>query len=225
MRATCCAPATGDAIAHRVIAMKDSKLSSESDLRSVYRNPAKAVQNKAIDYIDDFARRFIALSPFVCVGSSKARSADVSPRGGDPGFVHVIDAHHLAMPDYPGNNRLDTFTNLLNESAIGLLFLIPGINEVLRINGQAELTVASDLVARFTQDDRRVRSVVLVRVQEVFLHCSKALRRSDLWNSERHVARAALPSWGQMLRDQRRTVIPYAVIDFLLEQEAKRNLY
>jgi len=204
----------------------DSKVTDEVTLRTVYPKVSKPIRDKAIDYLDDFALKFIALSPFFCVGTSRPDSlADVSPRGGEPGFVHALGPKQLAFPDRPGNNRLDTLTNIMHAPAVGLLFFIPGIEETLRINGIATVSVHDDLMSRFVVDGKRPRSVIVVDVVEVYLHCSKALKRSELWNPEKHVARSSLPTWGEMLRNQGRAFVPAKLIDFVIGQDAKRNLY
>lgn len=201
-------------------------LDSEDALRGVYAKPARAVLDKTLDRLDEHACRIIALSPFFCIGSSRPDAlADVSPRGGEPGFVHVLDETRLAFPDRPGNNRLDTLTNIVHAPAVGLLFFVPGMDEMLRVNGLASVSVDEALMARFVVDGKRPRSVTVVRVREVYLHCSKALKRADLWNPDKRVDRATLPTLGQMFRDQVKTVIPARVIDFALKQDAKRNLY
>lgn len=204
----------------------DKTVTDEAALRTVYPQVSKPVRDKAIDYLDDFALKFIALSPFFCVGTSRPDSlADVSPRGGEPGFVHALGPKKLAFPDRPGNNRLDTLTNVMHAPAVGLLFFIPGIDETLRINGTATVSVHDDLMNRFVMDGKRPRSVIVVDVVEVYLHCSKALKRSDLWNPEKRVARSRLPTWGEMLRNQGRAFVPAKLIDFVIGQDAKRNLY
>lgn len=204
----------------------DKTVTDEAALRTVYPQVSKPVRDKAIDYLDDFALKFIALSPFFCVGTSRPDSlADVSPRGGEPGFVHALGPKQLAFPDRPGNNRLDTLTNVMHAPAVGLLFFIPGIDETLRINGTATVSVHDDLMNRFVMDGKRPRSVIMVDVVEVYLHCSKALKRSDLWNPEKRVARSRLPTWGEMLRNQGRAFVPAKLIDFVIGQDAKRNLY
>lgn len=173
----------------------DRLVADKTTLRTIYPQVSRPVRDKAIDYLDDFALKFISLSPFFCIGSARPDSlADVSPRGGDPGFVHALDGKRIAFPDWPGNNRLDTLTNLTHASAVGLLFLVPGINETLRINGTATVTIREDLMNRFVMGSKHPRSVVLVDVVGVYLHCSKALKRSDLWNPDRYVARSILPT-------------------------------
>ncbi|MCG6204311.1 pyridoxamine 5'-phosphate oxidase family protein [Rhodopseudomonas sp. HC1] len=201
-------------------------IADEAALRTVYPEVSNPVRDKAIDHIDDFARQFIALSPFFCIGSSRPDSlADVSPRGGEPGFVHVLDDKRIAFPDRPGNNRLDTLTNLVHAPAAGLLFLIPGFEETLRINGTASITTDAELMERFMADGKLPRSVIVVEVVEVYLHCSKALKRSELWNPDKRIDRSVLPTWGQMLRKQGRAFVPAKLIDFVIGQDAKRNLY
>lgn len=211
----------GDAI------IPDNKtVADETALRMVYPKVSKPIRDKAIDYLDDFALTFLSLSPFFCIGTSRPDSlADVSPRGGEPGFVHALDSKRLAFPDRPGNNRLDTLSNVMHAPAVGILFFIPGIDETLRINGTATVSVHEDLMSRFVMDGKRPRSVIVVDVVEVYLHCSKALKRSDLWNPDKRVARTRLPTWGEMLRNQGRAFVPAKLIDFVIGQDAKRNLY
>lgn len=205
---------------------KKASLRTEGELRGVYRAPTKLVANKAFPSLDKHAKRFIELSPFFCIGSAGADArADVSPRGGEAGFVHVLDETSVAFPDRPGNNRLDTLTNVVHCSAVGLLFFVPGIHEMLRLNGLASISTDPDLMARFTHQERPPRSVVVVAVQEVYFHCSKALRRSDLWNSDKHVGRTALPTFGEIAKDQFNSIVPAALIDYALARDAKKNLY
>jgi PPOX class probable FMN-dependent enzyme len=204
----------------------EKDLQSEPGLRSVYPEPTKYVREKALPKLDQHTRRFIELSPFFCIGSfGPDQLADVSPRGGEPGFVHALDETHVAFPDRPGNNRLDTLTNIMHTPAVGLLFFIPGVHEMLRLNGVASVTTREDLMQRFVHDGKRPRSVILIEVREVYLHCSKALRRSDLWNPDKRVDRSALPTFGQIAKDQFGTVLPARIIDFALERDAKKNLY
>ena len=208
--------------------MSDAKrvLETEPDLRTVYREPSAGALGKQLCFIDPHARRFIELSPFLCIGSSRPDgTADVSPRGGEPGFVHVLDEKTLAMPDRPGNNRLDTLTNIVHQPAVGLLFFIPGFTEMLRVNGIAETTLDPDLMVRFGHEGKPPRTVMKVAVEEVYLHCTKALKRSGLWEIDNQVPRNAMPSFGEMLRDQMKLDMDARPIDDALEQDAKDNLY
>jgi PPOX class probable FMN-dependent enzyme len=127
---------------------------------------------------------------------------DASPRGGAAGFVKTPDSHTLLLPDAPGNNRLDSFTNIVESARVGLLFLIPGFDETLRVNGAAVLSTDPADIARCTDDKRAPKLVIRVGVQEVYLHCAKAFMRSRLWSADSHVPRSAMPTMGQMLNDQ-----------------------
>ena len=203
-----------------------SKLADECALRTVYAPPSKAVVKKSFAVLDKHSRRFIELSPFFCIGSSRPDGlGDVSPRGGEPGFVHVLDDRRIAFPDRPGNNRLDTLTNVMHQPAVGLLFFVPGVDEMLRVNGVASVTMQEELIASFIHDGKRPRSVVVVETREVYFHCSKALRRSDLWNPDKRLPKGAFPSLGQIARDQFKLLIPAKVIDLALGRDAKKNLY
>lgn len=202
------------------------ELKSEAALRTVYPAPSGGALGKELDRIDPHSRRFIELSPFLCIGTSRPDGlADVSPRGGEPGFVHVLDERHLAMPDRPGNNRLDTLTNIAHSPSVGLLFFVPGFEDMLRVNGIAEVTVEPALMERFAVDGKLPRSVMRIEVREVYLHCTKALKRSALWDVSKQVPREAMPSFGEMLRDQMKLDMAVAPIDAALEDDAKRNLY
>lgn len=204
----------------------DEELNSEADLRTVYAKPSKPVIDKCFPFLDKHSRRFIELSPFFCIGSTQENGlGDVSPRGGEPGFVHALDDTHIAFPDRPGNNRLDTLTNIVHNPAVGLLFFLPGVEEMLRINGTAAITKAPELMERFVHDGRAPRSVIVIETLEVYFHCSKALKRSELWNAEKQIPRSAFPTHGQIAKDQFKTIIPAKVIDIALRKDAKDNLY
>jgi PPOX class probable FMN-dependent enzyme len=201
-------------------------LKDEAALRTVYREPSEGAVVKQLAHIDKHSKRFIELSPFLCIGTSRPDGlSDVSPRGGEPGHVHVIDETHLAMPDRPGNNRLDTLTNVVHSPSVGLLFFLPGFEEMLRVNGVAESVTTPELMKRFEVDGKPPRSVMLIEVREVYFHCTKALRRSQLWNPEKHVPRDTLPSFGQIFRDQVKSMVPAKLIDMALKKDAKDNLY
>jgi len=201
-------------------------LDSEADLRTVYAEPSQTVVDKCFPRLDPHSRRFLELSPFFCIGSSRADGlADVSPRGGEPGFVHAIDDTHIAFPDRPGNNRLDTLGNIVHQPAVGMLFFLPGVEDMLRINGLASVTTEPALMDRFIHDGKPPRSVALIEIREVYFHCSKALRRSELWNPDRRLPKGAFPTLGKIVRDQFQLNIPAETIDQALEEDAKTNLY
>lgn len=171
-------------------------------LRALYGFPSGRSRDKVLAGLDAHCRRFIALSPFVLIATSDADgAADVSPRGDTPGFV-AVDGTRLLIPDRPGNNRIDSLANIIANGHVGLLFLIPGVNETLRVNGRAAIDDDAELRGRFTVAGRPPRTVIVVEVEEAFLHCAKAFMRSSLWRPEAQLPRTALPTMGEMLADQ-----------------------
>ena len=183
--------------------MTDHLIETAEDLRSRYGEPSENSVRKSLDRLDRHCRRFIELSPFVVLATSGADGrADCSPRGDPPGFVAVLDERTVLLPDRRGNNRTDSLRNILENPHVGLLFMIPGANETLRLNGRAMLTADPDRLEPLAVNGRAPRSGLLIEVEEVFLQCTKALVRSRLWADESRVDRkTALPSFGQMLAD------------------------
>lgn len=178
------------------------RISDEGALRRLYGQPAGRSIDKQLDRLDPHCRRFIALSPFVLIATADAQGAfDVSPRGDTPGFVAATE-HELLIPDRPGNNRLDSLCNILATGRVGLLFLIPGVDETLRVNGRAAIHDDAGLTQRFSVAGKAPRTVLRVEVEEAYLHCAKAFMRARLWDAQAQVARTALPTMGEMLRDQ-----------------------
>lgn len=172
-------------------------------LRALYREPSERSLHKQLDRLDGHCRRFISLSPFLVIASADAEGrVDASPRGGEPGFVKVLDERTVLIPDAPGNNRLDSMQNLAVRPGVGLLFMVPGVDETLRINGRASLRTEAALIDLCANERRRPPLVVAVQVQEAYLHCAKALMRSKLWDPAAKQERSVLPSMGQMLKDQ-----------------------
>lgn len=202
-------------------------LSSEAELRDHYLMPGAGPVDKQLDHIEKHCASFIGLSPFVCIGTARDGALpDVSPRGGEPGFVKIQDPKTLLLPDWPGNNRLDSLTNIVASPGIGLLFFIPGFNDLLRVNGRADVSVDPTHTGQFEMRGRNPRSVMVVHVEEVYLHCTKALVRSELWNAEKQVDRSALPSTGVMYRDQMALdQVPPEVIDGALKENEEQELY
>jgi PPOX class probable FMN-dependent enzyme len=188
------------------------------ELRALYAAPGERALRKQLTQLDVHCQRFVALSPFCVIASAGApgQLLDASPRGGLPGFVKVADPNTLWVPDSGGNNRLDTLENLLADPRIGLLFMVPGVEETLRVNGIARLRDEPGFVDAFAQERQRPRLVVEVQVKEAYLHCPKAFMRSDLWQTPSWPARSVLPSLNQMLHDQTRvTEAPEPAADML----------
>ncbi len=178
-------------------------IDSKEGLRALYPAAKERSVRKQMDRLDRHCLRFVELSPFVVLASgNKEGLFDASPRGGEPGFVRAPDGATLLIPDAPGNNRLDTLENILATGRVGLLFLIPGVDETLRVNGRARLSVEHSLLETFSNDKRAPKLVIEVKVEDVYLHCAKALMRSRLWSAESRVPRTVLPTMGQMLNDQ-----------------------
>ena len=195
----------------------ESTITSAEGLREVYRDPSKPALAKQIDHLDDNCRAFIAHAPFVVLASADDQGrCDVSPKGGPPGFVTVLDDHRLGIPDLSGNNRLDSMENLVRNAGIGLLFCIPGFDETLRVNGRAEITTDPAVLDVCTVRDIRPRVVIGVNVEEAFIHCAKALRRASLWDPSAWPDLADLPSAACMLRDH------YAMPELDIDAVTKR---
>jgi PPOX class probable FMN-dependent enzyme len=175
-----------------------------SDLDDVYAKPADRTLAKTLDHIDRHMARFIALSPFCVLASVGADgTVDTSPRGGGPGFVRVADEHTLQMPDRPGNNRLDSFRNILGGSGeVSLIFFLPGMDETLRVAGRASLNLDPALMESMIEFGKKPRAILQIAVREAFLHCPKALMRSRLWEADAQVDRSAFPSLGEMIHEQ-----------------------
>lgn len=176
-----------------------SRVSTIDELQAVYGTPVRRSLSKEIDYISDHYRTFIEKAPFVVVATCGPEGLDCSPRGDPPGFVRVHDDHTVLIPDRRGNNRLDTLRNIVRDSRISLLFLIPGVGETMRINGDATITTNIDLCESFALNGKTPRSVIIVSVKTIYFQCQKALARSGLWRAETQIPRADLPSTGTML--------------------------
>lgn len=169
-------------------------------LRAIYPEPHPVVVGKAIDHVDETAADFIARSPFVALGTFGAGGGDVSPRGGPPGFVSVLDPKRIALGDLLGNRRLDSYTNVIEDGRVGLLFLVPGLGETLRVNGTASLTTDPDVLDAVSFPGVKATAALGIDVEEVYLHCAKAFRRSGLWEPESWPAPADRPSPGAIFK-------------------------
>ena len=175
---------------------------TDAEVLSTYRQPGQRVLDKVIHRIDDHCAAFIRLSPFAVLSTASVDGdPDVSPRGGDPGFVKVLDGHRLALPDRQGNNRVDSLRNLAANPRAALLFMVPGIDETLRVYGRTALHGPDHLGLDLTEFGRAPLSVLVLTVDRAYFQCSKAVMRSELWSPERRVERSAFPPFSQVLRD------------------------
>lgn len=201
-------------------------LTSVEELRTHFGAIHELAVKKEMRSVDKHARHFISLSPFLCMATSaKDGMADNTPRGDAPGFVFVQDDEHLIIPERPGNNRLDALSNLIENPAIGLIFLLPGIRETLRVNGTATIIVDDPRLEKLAVKERVPAAGILVKTEEVYFHCGKALIRSGLWNPDKQIDHTVFPTLGQIMADQIPTDQSGDEIDVSLEQSYKAKLY
>ena len=201
------------------------RITSLEELDTLYGSPRPPAIAKEIGYVSDHYRAFIDRAPFVVVATVGPEGLDCSPRGDPPGFVRVRDQGTLLMPDRRGNNRIDSLRNLVRDPRIALLFIIPGIGNTLRVNGRAEITTDSDLLASFAMAGRLPRSVLIVSVERIYFQCPKALVRSRLWSQDAQIARSELPSTGAILESLSAGAIDGAEYDRAYPQRLKETLY
>ncbi len=199
-------------------------IQSESELREILGYAGKAPQDKVIPEIDDICRAFIEKSPFVLLGSSDASGGmDVSPKGDPAGFVQVMDSKTLLIPDRPGNRRGDTLSNILQNPGIGLLFLVPGRGDTLRVNGTAQIVCDDEIRERFIMRGKAPNFVIAVTVEEAFFHCTKCVVRSGLWDSEQN--HDELVSLGEAIIKHAKLDISVEEADKELREDEKTGLY
>ncbi len=178
-----------------------STIDDEAGLRELLGEPGELVAAKVTDRVNDLTRRFIDLSPFVLLATSALDgSCDVSPRGDPAGFVHVLDDQTLLLPERPGNRLADSLRNILENPQVGLLFLVPGVGETLRVNGRARVVDDVELLAPLAVEGKAPVLGLLVEIDEVFTHCPKAFIRSSLWDPSTFVAKDDLPTPGEIHR-------------------------
>ncbi len=198
---------------------------TKEGLRDFYAPPIERARLKTLRQLDHHCRRFLELSPFLCLGTAGPEELDVSPRGDQPGFVRVLDDRTLAIPDWPGNNRLDSLTNLVTDHRVGILFLIPGVQETLRVNGSATITTDPGLLSLWSVNGKQPKSALVVTVHEAYLHCGKALIRSKLWEPDYRIDRSQLPTYGCMLKDHTGIAQSAEEIDASVNDGYRNKLY
>ena len=199
-------------------------IQNEAELREILGYAGNAAQNKVIAEIDDICRAFIEKSPFVLLGSTAADGAmDVSPKGDPAGFVQIMDSQTLLIPDRPGNRRGDTLSNILQNPNIGLLFLVPGRSDTLRVNGTAQIVRDDAVRERFIMQNKVPMFVIAVTVKEAFFHCTKCVVRSGLWSSERKPD--ALVSLGEAIIKHAKLDLTVAEADAIVAEDEKFDLY
>jgi len=201
-------------------------ISSEAELRGVLGEPAQRALDKQIDRLDEHCRSIIARSPFLVISSADGEGRpDASPKGDAPGFVLVVDERTLAIPDRPGNRRADTFRNVLANPRVGLLFLVPGRLETLRINGRARISADSALRQRMAVQGKAPRLALVVEVEEAFVHCGKCMLRSRLWEPASWPPLAELPSHARCLLDQAKPAQSLDEVEASVRESYRTQLY
>ncbi len=183
------------------MAVADHLVTTIEQLEALYGQPYGPAVAKEIDHISPSYRKLIEASPFVAIATGGPEGLDCSPKGDAPGFVLILDDKTLAIPDRPGNNRIDGFRNILCDPRIAVLFLIPGIGETLRVNGRASISIDPELMQSFAVNGKLPRSVLIVHIDTIFFHCSKAIVRSKLWDPAAQIDRKSLPSTGSIIAE------------------------
>jgi uncharacterized protein len=211
---------------HALIGDTSADLRDEAALRGVYSTgPGETSLAKVADHIHPLYRPYIEAAPFAVLATLGPEGLDTSPRGDAPGFVHVADAHTLLLPDRRGNQRIDSLRNITHNPQVALLFLVPGVGEALRVNGTARISALPALCDRFAVDGKPPASVLVITVRSVFFQCARAIKRSELWNPARHVAREALPSPGSILQALSQVGVDGTAYDSALQARQASTLY
>lgn len=204
---------------------RDHLITSMEQLQSLYGEKLPTSVIKEIDHINDGYRKLIEAAPFVAVATSGPEGLDCSPKGDAPGFVRILDDKTLAIPDRPGNNRIDSFRNIMRDPRIALLFLIPGIGETLRVNGRASISIDPDLMQSFAVGGKPPRSILIVHIESIYFHCSKAIVRSKLWEEATKIDRKSLPSTGTIIAELSSGKFGGEVYDREAPERIKAQLY
>lgn len=179
------------------------KIDSLGKLRDIYVEPTGRSAVKSLPRLEKHSIHFIATSPFVVISTfNKSGEVDTSPRGGGPGFIKVLDDQHIVIPDAKGNHRQDSQINIVETGRIATLFFIPGVNETLRVNGSASIHNDAEVLALFTEEKNPPQTYIQITVEEMYLHCAKAMMRSGLWTEQAKIQRDQFPTMSRMMNDQ-----------------------
>lgn len=205
--------------------MSGDLVTSVAQLEALYGAPSRTAAAKEIDHISAGYRKLIEAAPFIALATSGPEGLDCSPKGDAAGFVAVLDDKTLAIPDRPGNNRLDGLRNIIRDPRVAILFLIPGVGETLRVNGRAQISIETALLQRFAVNGKLPPSVILVHVESIYFHCSKAIIRSKLWDKESKRDRKSLPSTGTLIAELTDGVLGGEAFDRELPERLKARLY
>ncbi len=200
---------------------------SEAELRELMGAPvAPPVVEKTLASLDRHCLAFIERAPFVFISSTDAEGRmDISPKGDAPGFVKVLDSNTLVIPDRPGNQRFDTFRNLFESPRVGLIFLVPGKRETLRISGKAEVVRDQELLDTMAANGKTPALSIAVHVEEAFFHCAKCMIRSHLWQPEHWPSIEGLPTLAETMKDAASIPVPVEFLEGIIKQDEENHLY
>jgi PPOX class probable FMN-dependent enzyme len=204
-------------------AMEQHAITTVAALEALYDQVLETAANKSTDRLDAPTRAFIAACPFALLGTHGSRGNHITPRGDAPGFVQVLDDQHVMLPDRKGNNRLDGLRDILEDNRVSLLFLIPGVNETLRLHGTATISTDPELRARCLAQGKEPATVLIIKIREIFMQCPKALMRSALWDGRTRPAE--VPSMGQMISAHKKGAVDAVAYDQAAPARMKANLY
>ena len=200
-------------------------ITTMEQLQALYGERKSASVIKEIDHINGNYRKLIEAAPFVAVATAGPEGLDCSPKGDAPGFVRILDDKTLAIPDRPGNNRIDGFRNIVRDPRVALLFLIPGVGETMRVNGRGSISIDPELMASFAIGGKLPRCVLIVHVESIYFHCSKAIVRSKLWDEATKIDRKSLPSTGAIIAELSQGRLGGEAYDRELPERVQRELY
>ena len=203
----------------------DHLVTTLEQLEALYGERKQTTIRKEVARLSAGYRKLIEAAPFVAVATAGPEGLDCSPKGDPAGFVRILDDRTLAIPDRPGNNRLDGYRNILRDPRVALLFLIPGIGETLRVNGRGAISVDPELMQGFAINGKLPRSVLIVHIERVFFHCAKAVVRAKLWNDASRIDRKSLPSTGALLAELTANELGGEAYDRALPERIKAELY
>lgn len=201
-------------------------VTTEEELREIMGYPSEVVTKKTINYIDEHCKSFIEKSPFITIATSDLHgNFDVSPKGDPAGFVKILNNKTLAIPDRPGNRKADTLRNVIQNPHLGIIFLIPGIKETLRVNGQAQVVTDEEVLELLAFQGKRPSFAIIVHVKEAFMHCAKCIIRSNLWEAGDDTSERTVATLGKTLVDHGKLDIAYEELDDMIKEDERTNLY
>ncbi len=201
-------------------------ISTEKELREIMGHPNEIVINKTINYVDENCKKFIEKSPFITIATSDLKgNFDVSPKGDPAGFVKILNEKTLVIPDRPGNRKADTLTNIIQNPNVGLIFLIPGVRETLRVNGAAMIVTDKEILELLSCEGKVPSFAIIVNVKEAFMHCAKCIIRSNLWDKVDSNIDDEMPTLGKVLVEHSNVKINPDELDKMIREDEETNLY